>query len=89
MEKCEEHEIYTLDVRKEEEYLESDKLKGRINIPLQELKNRIKELDGIGTVYVVCRSSLRASIAASYIEANTDTVPIVVLGGMLALDSVR
>lgn len=89
LEKCEEHEIYTLDVRKEEEYSEADKLKGRINIPLQELKNRIKELDGIGTVYVVCRSSLRASIAASYIAANTDTVPIVVEGGILALDSVR
>lgn len=87
LEKCKEDIIYTLDVRKEDEYSEDDKLKGRINIPLQELKERIKELDDYKNIYVVCRSSLRATIAASFIAANTNIIPVVVAGGILALEN--
>lgn len=88
LKRCEQLDIFTLDVRKEDEYFEDHKLKGRISIPLQELKKRIGELKDCNELYVICRSSTRATIAASYIAANTDIIPIVVAGGMLALDSI-
>jgi NADPH-dependent 2,4-dienoyl-CoA reductase/sulfur reductase-like enzyme/rhodanese-related sulfurtransferase len=55
--------VQFVDVRTEREYIKGS-LCGFINIPLDELRNRIDELDKNKPVYVICRTGLRGYIAA-------------------------
>ena len=54
--------IILLDTRTEYEYQEG-RIEGFINIPLDELRNRLDELDKTKTIYVHCRSGFRSYIA--------------------------
>lgn len=51
-----------IDIRSEEEY-QSGHIDGTINIPLDELRNRLNEIDKNKTLYINCQSALRSYIA--------------------------
>lgn len=58
-----------LDVRRESEY-KMGHVEGFINIPLDELRDRLGELDATLPVYVTCQSGLRSYAACRILQAN-------------------
>lgn len=58
-----------VDVRSEEEFAYEHK-DGSINIPLDLLKNRMKELDNTKPVILCCASGSRSAIAKNTLMAN-------------------
>ena len=58
-----------LDVRTPEEFA-SGSVKGAINIPLDEVENRINEFKGKPAVVVFCRSGNRSGQAKEILENN-------------------
>ena len=62
-------EIDVLDVRTNKEY-ESGAFKGCIHIPLDDLRNRISELDKSKTYLVYCKTGLRSYIACRILSQN-------------------
>ena len=54
--------IILLDVRTDKEY-ETGAIEGSIHIPLNQLRDRLHELDASKTIYVNCRSGQRSYIA--------------------------
>ncbi len=58
-----------LDVRTVEEYLEGH-IDGFVNIPVDELRQSIGELDKSKPVYVICQSGLRSYIATRILIGN-------------------
>lgn len=61
--------ITRLDVRTPEEY-SSGHIEGFLNIPVDELRNRLNEIDPSRPVYVICQSGLRSYIACRILEGN-------------------
>jgi NADPH-dependent 2,4-dienoyl-CoA reductase/sulfur reductase-like enzyme/rhodanese-related sulfurtransferase len=61
--------ITLLDVRTREEYLEGS-LKGAVNIPLDELRDRLDELDKEKPVYIFCQIGLRGYMAYRILIQN-------------------
>lgn len=59
---------YVIDVRREEEFAEGH-IKGTINIPLDELRERLAEIKQ-DMVYLVCRVGLRGYLAARILEQH-------------------
>lgn len=66
---CERDDITQLDVRSEAEYAKGH-IAGTINIPVDELRDRIQELDRSKTLYVNCHSGLRSYIACRILSQN-------------------
>lgn len=62
-------DITLLDVRVKFEY-ENRRIEGFVNIPLEELRNRMGELDKSKPVYITCQIGLRAYIAARILMQN-------------------
>lgn len=62
-------DVILLDTRTPFEY-EKGYAKGFINIPLDDLRNRISELDKSKPVYVMCQSGLRSYIATRILVQN-------------------
>lgn len=62
-------EAILLDVRTREEYAKGS-LEGAVNIPLDELRERISELDESKPVYVFCQVGFRGYIAARILGQN-------------------
>lgn len=58
-----------LDVRTEEEYREGH-ISGFVNIPVDELRERLGELDRSKPVYAICQSGLRSYIACRILEGS-------------------
>ena len=58
-----------LDVRTEEEYREGH-ISGFVNIPVDELRERLGELDRNKPVYAICQSGLRSYIACRILEGS-------------------
>lgn len=58
-----------IDVRSEEEY-ESGHIDGTINIPLDELRNRLDEIDKNKTLCINCQSALRSYIACRILSQH-------------------
>ena len=58
-----------LDVRTPQEYREGH-IDGFRNIPVDELRQRLEELDPGKPVYVICQSGLRSYIASRILEGN-------------------
>lgn len=58
-----------IDVRSEMEY-RGGHVEGAVNIPLDQLQNRYKEIKGLGEspVVIYCRSGSRSSQAVSYLR---------------------
>jgi hydroxyacylglutathione hydrolase len=69
-------EIEVLDVRHRHEY-EASHVAGAVNIPFPELPARADELAGDKPIWIYCQSGMRASIAASLIEATGRQVVLV------------
>ena len=61
--------VTLLDVRSQEETRHGI-IKGFINIPLDTLRERLKELDPLKPVYVTCRSGIRSYTAARILSQN-------------------
>lgn len=63
------NEAVLLDVRTAQEY-NYGHIDGSINIPLDELRERLDEIEPAKSVYVICQSGLRSYIASRILEAN-------------------
>ena len=61
--------VTLLDVRTAEEYAKGH-VEGFYNIPVDELRDRLKELEPGKRVYLICQSGLRSYIAARILEEN-------------------
>ena len=61
--------VTLLDTRTAEEY-EQGHISGFLNIPVDELRERLGELDPTKPVYVICQSGLRSYIASRILEGN-------------------
>ena len=61
--------VTILDVRTQEEYRRGT-LKGAVNIPLDDLRNRLSELDKSKPVYVFCQVGFRGYVAARILSQN-------------------
>lgn len=61
--------VTLLDVRTAEEYSEGH-IKGFKNIPVDELRERLDEIEKGKTVYVICQSGLRSYIGTRILEGN-------------------
>lgn len=62
-------DVILLDVRTKAEY-ENGTIDGFINIPVDELRNRLDELDKNKTIYITCQIGLRGYIAARLLKQN-------------------
>ena len=60
-------DITLLDVRTETEY-KLGHIEGFINIPVDDIRGRIKELDSAKPVYIMCHTAFRAYIASSILR---------------------
>lgn len=60
---------FLVDVRTPEEFA-SGSVKGAVNIPLNEVQNRVKEFEGKPSVIVFCRSGNRSGQAKGILESN-------------------
>lgn len=72
-----------IDVRRPEEVAEGS-LDGAINIPLDQLSGRVKELDPTRTTVLLCRSGNRSTQAAEFLTKAGFTDVVNLDGGMLA-----
>ena len=63
------NEVILLDTRTPFEYFRGH-IEGFINIPVDELRQRIKELSPHKTIYVMCQSGLRSYIACRILSQN-------------------
>lgn len=61
--------ITLLDTRTPEEFVDGH-VEGFMNIPVDEIRDRIQELDPDKPVYVMCQSGLRSYIACRILEGN-------------------
>ena len=61
--------VIMLDVRNVSEYAKGH-IEGTVNIPLDELRERMKELDQAKDIYINCHSGLRSYIACRILTAN-------------------
>ncbi|MBP7173033.1 MAG: rhodanese-like domain-containing protein [Cloacibacterium sp.] len=64
-----ENGAFLVDVRTPEEYAEGS-VKGAVNIPLDQIPNRLEEFEGKTSVIVFCRSGNRSGQAKSILEAK-------------------
>jgi len=71
--------VTLIDVRSSEEFAQGH-MQGAINIPVQELAQRLNELDQAHPVAVYCRSGRRSAAAASLLAAS-GFGPVTDLGG--------
>lgn len=60
---------FLVDVRSSMEF-NSDKVKGSVNIPLDQIQNHLAKFKGKNNIVVFCRSGNRSSQAKSILERN-------------------
>jgi phage shock protein E len=60
---------FLVDVRSPMEF-NSDKVKGSVNIPLDQIQNHLAKFKGKNNIVVFCRSGNRSSQAKSILERN-------------------
>ena len=70
-----------IDVRKKSEF-ESEHVAGAINIPLNQLENRINEIPKKETFILHCASGYRSMIASSILKKHEITNFVDVIGGI-------
>lgn len=73
-----------LDVRRPDEVAQGT-LPGAVNIPLDELPDRVAELDPTRRTVVLCRSGGRSALAAEYLAASGFGDVVNLEGGILAV----
>ncbi len=57
-----------LDVREEKEYIETGIIKDSQLVSLSEFKNKLKKIESVKTVHILCKTGKRAEIAYTYLE---------------------
>ncbi len=77
-----------VDVRQPAEVADGT-LPGAANIPLDQLEQRIGELDPSRRVVLLCRSGNRSGAAAAFLVTAGFTDVVNLTGGMLAVDAER
>jgi rhodanese-related sulfurtransferase len=77
----ENNEVVVLDVRTPEEF-QGGHIPNAILIPLQELENRLNELEKGESYLIVCRSGNRSTQASEVLSANGFTKVFNMTGGM-------
>jgi len=70
-----------LDVREENEYIETGIIKDSQLVSLSEFKNKLKNIESIKTVHILCKSGKRAEIAYTYLEKFGFKNTLIVLEG--------
>lgn len=81
------NKVQIIDVRTPEEY-EIFHLPNSVNIPLNELDRRIKEVNLVDPIYAICQSGKRSKIAVKELQKFSNTATIFnVLGGINSLTS--
>lgn len=75
---------FVLDVRKPEQVQKEDKIIGDLHVPVEHLAEVLSKLDRSRTIYVLCNSGERATVAASRLEREGFRA-VVVAGGIQAL----
>lgn len=78
--------VFLLDVRKPAQVKKHDRIKGDLFAPVEELSKHLSELDAKQTIYVVCNSGERATVAASRLQREGFDV-VVIAGGMMAIEA--
>lgn len=74
--------VHVVDVREPDEY-ESGHVRGAVHVPLATVPERLAELSGLGTVYVICHSGGRSANACEFLSRQgIDAVNVV--GGTMA-----
>ncbi len=72
-----------LDVREENEYIETGIIKDSQLVSLSEFKNKLKNIESIKTVHILCKSGKRAEIAYTYLEKFGFKNTLIVLEGWI------
>ena len=70
-----------LDVREENEYIETGIIKDSQLVSLSEFKNKLKNIESIKTIHILCKSGKRAEIAYTYLEKFGFKNTLIVLEG--------
>ncbi|MGG4147339.1 sulfurtransferase TusA family protein [Paenibacillus algorifonticola] len=73
--------LVLLDVREPAEYAFGH-INGAVSLPLGELEQRVGELDQAQTIYVICRSGVRSSLACKLLNSKGMEKVVNVLPGM-------
>ncbi len=60
---------FLVDVRTPEEY-NAEKIEGAVNIPLDQIENRLSEFQGKKNIVVYCRTGIRAGKAKDLLQKN-------------------
>lgn len=63
------NKTFLVDVRTPEEY-NAEKIEGAVNIPLDQIENRLSEFQGKKNIVVYCRSGIRAGKAKDLLQKN-------------------
>ncbi|PUB35857.1 rhodanese-related sulfurtransferase [Elizabethkingia sp. YR214] len=63
------NKTFLVDVRTPEEY-NAEKIEGAINIPLDQIENRLSEFRGKKNIVVFCRTGIRAGKAKDLLQKN-------------------
>ena len=63
------NKTFLVDVRTPEEY-NAEKIEGAVNIPLDQIENRLSEFQGKKNIIVYCRSGIRAGKAKDLLQKN-------------------
>ena len=61
---------YKLDVRNPEELAENGEIPGFVNIPLNQLRGRLSEVEMDKPVYITCAAGLRGYVASRMLEQH-------------------
>ena len=69
--------VLLVDVREQEEYADGH-VPGAVNIPMEHLPSRVKELDRDAPVHVICASGRRSAAMVDFLtEAGFDALNVV------------
>jgi len=83
-----EHEYTIVDVRTASEQHKLGVLRGAVNIPLDELRDRIDELDKNKKIYIHCARGLRGYLASLILNSNGFDQVYNIAGGFMAWEKI-
>lgn len=76
--------VFVLDVRKPEQVQKDDRIVGELHVPVEHLADALPRLERTRTIYVLCNSGERATVAASRLQREGFDA-VVIAGGIQAV----